>query len=141
MKSIKLMTVPVVALCAVGTMGCSFAKRSPEMYREDTRALLETKSGELQACYDSYLKSDKSASGNVTVFFVVQKETGKITRAEVKDANAPQALQDCVTSSLVGLTLDPPDADDGHATFTYEFHVQEAATSKVEPKESGFTAG
>lgn len=138
MKAIKLMTVPVVGLCALATMGCSFAKRSPEMYREDTRALLETKSGELKACYDSYLQSDKGASGTVTVFFVVQKETGKITKAEVKDASAPQPLQDCVTSSLVGLTLDPPDADDGHATFSYEFQVAAPQTSQ---KESGFEAG
>ena len=134
----KLLSLSVVAACAAGAMGCSFAKRSPEMYREDTRALLETKGGELKACYDSYLKSDKAAAGSVTVFFVVQKETGKVTKAEVKDANAPQALQDCVTSSLVGLSLDPPDADDGHATFTYEFQVKPAATSM---KESGFTAG
>jgi len=128
----------IVGACAVGSMGCSFAKRSPEMYREDTRALLETKSGELKACYDSYLKSDKSASGSVTVFFVVQKETGKVTKAEVQDASAPQALQDCVTNSLIGLTLDPPDADDGHATFTYEFQVKPQKTSK---NESGFNAG
>lgn len=134
----KYLGLSVVAACAFGAMGCSFAKRGPDMYREDTRALLETKSSELKACYDSYLTSDKTASGSVTVFFVVQKETGKVTKAEVQDASAPQALQDCVTSSLVGLSLDPPDADDGHATFTYEFQVKPAATSK---KESGFSAG
>jgi hypothetical protein len=138
MKLINILSVSTVALCAAATMGCSFAKRSPEMYREDTRAVLESKSGELLACYDTYLKSDKGAGGTVTVFFVVQKETGKVTQAEVKDANAPQALQDCVTASLVGLMLDPGDADDGHATFTYEFKPSAPKSGK---KESGFEAG
>ena len=121
MKTNQLILGTMALVASVGAFGCSFAKRSPEMYSDDTRKLLMTKSDEMKSCYDTYLKGDKTAAGSITVFFVVEKETGKIKDAEVKDATAPEPLKDCVTQSIVGLTLDPPDADDGHATFTFEF--------------------
>lgn len=125
----------LVAACGLGTLGCKFAKRSPDKYRDDTAALLETRSAELKSCYDGVIRSDKGASGTVTVWFLVQKDTGKIMDAKVQDASAPQSVQDCVLNSLQGLQLDPPDADDGHATFTYEFEI---APQKTASTESGF---
>ena len=134
MRNIFAMTL--LAGIGLGTVGCKFAKRSPDMYRDDTRALLETKSGELKACYDGVIQNDKAATGTVTVWFLVQKDTGVIKDAKVEDANASQAVQDCVLASLGALVLDPPDADDGHATFTYEFAIAPQKTAA--PKESGF---
>jgi hypothetical protein len=131
--------ITLLAGLSLGLLGCKFAKRGPDKYRDDTRALLETKSGELKTCYDGVLAGDKAAKGSVTVWFMLQKDTGVIMDAKVEDASASQGVQDCVTNSLVGLQLDPPDADDGHATFTYEFAANAAKQSPA-PKQSGFEA-
>ncbi|MEM1033494.1 MAG: hypothetical protein AAGA56_11745 [Myxococcota bacterium] len=109
------------ALLSVSVAGCAFAKRSPEMYRKDTTALLETKRGELKACYDGVLRENEKTSGSLTIFVVFEKDTGKITKTEVREAQVPAELQTCVENSLAGLVLQPGDADEGHGTFTYLF--------------------
>ena len=47
--------------------GCSFYARSPDQYRDDTSNLLSTKSVELNACYDTVVKTEPNATGKVTV--------------------------------------------------------------------------
>jgi hypothetical protein len=131
----NILAITLLAGLGLGVVGCKFAKRGPDKYRDDTQALLDTKSGELKVCYDGVLRGDKAAAGTVTIWFLVEKDTGLIKDAKVQDASAPQALQDCVSNTLVGLQLDPPDADDGHATFSYEFEV---APAKQAAAASGF---
>ena len=130
-----IIATTVLAALAFGSVGCSFIKRSPEQYRDDTQALLEQNSGKLKACYDGILKTDKTAAGTVTVFFVVEKETGALKMTEVKadQSTAPQPVQDCVMQALEGLALDPGDADDGHATFSYEFEIAPQAAPPPAP--------
>ena len=41
--------------------GCEFHARSPEDYRSVTRALIETRTSQIQSCYDATLKTDKEA--------------------------------------------------------------------------------
>ena len=103
--------------------GCGFAARSPDMYRDDTKAQLDTKSNDIRACYDGVLASTPGVGGKVTVKFNVENELGKITAVTVDTANttAPDAVADCVTKSITGLGLTPPDARLGQATFTWEF--------------------
>jgi len=120
MKTVLL----IAASAVVATVsGCGFAARSPDMYRDDTKAVLETKSNDIRACYDGVLASTPGASGKVTVKFDVETEHGKITAVTVDKANttAPDAVADCVTKSIAGLGLTPPDARLGQATFTWEF--------------------
>lgn len=114
-----------LATLGFGAMGCQFIARSPEQYRDDTATLLATKSGDIKACYDGALRSNKSLQGNVKVKFLVEAESGVITNAAVDPAGttAPQELTDCVMNSIQGLALDPADARDGDATFTWEFTV------------------
>jgi hypothetical protein len=120
-------TLPTFALLAVvaGSTGCSFMARDAESYQKDTEALLETRSGAIKACYDETLKTDGTAQGRVTVRFKVEKETGNITDIQVDPAGttAPETLSQCVTTALGGLVLQPPDASDGAATFSYEFVI------------------
>lgn len=103
--------------------GCSFAARNETMYQRDTRELLQTRDGDIKACYDGALKTDGKAAGVVVVSFKVESETGHVVNAEVDSArsSAPTSLSDCVVAALEGLTLDPGDARDGDATFTWEF--------------------
>jgi len=103
--------------------GCSFAARSPDMYRDDTQKLLDTRNAQLKACYDDALKTDAKMAGTVTVQFVVEPETGKVTKAAIDKtkSTAPDALGQCVIRSVDGLVLQPPDANEGQATFSYEF--------------------
>ena len=118
MKSLLL-----IAGTSVLVAGCSFAARSPEMYRDDTKAVLETKNNDIRACYDGVLHSTPGAGGKVTVKFNVETEAGKFTNVAVDKANttAPPAVADCVIKSINGLGITPPDKRDGDATFVWEF--------------------
>ncbi len=123
MKALNTVVL-TVAFGSVALVGC--AARDAEMYRTDTRALLETKSGAIQACYNNELKADRKATGKVVVRFKVQNDTGKIVDAKVDDkqSKGSPALGKCVVDAINGLTLDPADKRDGDATFTWEFEAQ-----------------
>jgi hypothetical protein len=125
-------TLRVVGLAlAMGAVGCQFIARGPEAYRDDTKALLEANNGTLKACYDGVINSDKAAVGTVTVKFTVENESGRIKDVVVDEGNstAPPPVRDCVVNAITGLQLDPPDARDGKATFTYEFEIAPQATA------------
>lgn len=108
---------------ALGLAGCSFAARSPEMYRDDTRAVLETKNEQVKTCYDEILKTNADAQGTVTVKFTVAKDTGAFSNVATDPAGttAPPELAQCVLNALQGLALSPGDKSDGMATFVYDF--------------------
>jgi hypothetical protein len=108
--------------CAFAASGCSFHARDADSYRKETRALLETKNAEIKNCYDTELVKDPKLSGTVVVKFTVAKETGKISNPKLsKKGDAPESLGQCVVKAIDGLALDPPDARDGDATFSWEF--------------------
>ncbi|MDB4939315.1 MAG: hypothetical protein JWP87_6287 [Labilithrix sp.] len=121
MKTSHLIACISVLVSAVS--GCGFAARSPEMYRDDTKAVLQTKSNDIRACYDGVLKTTPGAAGKVTVKFDVENEQGKIVNVTVDKPNttAPDPVAECVTKSIAGLGISPPDARLGQATFVWEF--------------------
>lgn len=103
--------------------GCQFHARGPEKYRQDTRSLLQTRSAEIQSCYETALKGDTNAGGTVVVHFTVAPDSGAIGAATVlPESTAPAALGECVVRALDGLALQPPDERQGDATFAWEFH-------------------
>ena len=111
-------------LCCAAT-GCSFHARDAASYRKDTRALLATKDPDIKSCYDAELKKNPNVSGSVVVTFKVQKDTGAITDAKVdKASDAPDSLGQCVVQALDGLSLQPPDAREGDATFLWQFQIK-----------------
>jgi hypothetical protein len=116
-------TLLFVTTLAVG--GCSFAARSPEMYRDDTGKALASKQEEIRACYDGVLKANPAAGGVVAVKFDVETEQGKITNVTVDKTKttAPDPVSECVTRSIEGLTLAPPDARKGEGTWVYDFQA------------------
>ena len=120
-----LKATALLAVLAVGTTACSFMARAPEQYRDDTQAVLDAAGGNLKACYDGVIQADKNAKGTVTVLFTVEPETGiiKAARVDAAKSTAPAPVQDCVLQTLGGLKLDPPDAREGQATFSYEFDI------------------
>ncbi|HTQ05421.1 MAG TPA: AgmX/PglI C-terminal domain-containing protein [Polyangiaceae bacterium] len=123
-KSLKF---GLVALLASVT-GCQFYARSPEEYRDATQKVLDTKAGDIKACYDAGLKNNQSLQGRVAVQFTVEAETGTIKDVKLDPAGttAPADVSSCVTNSLTGLKLDPPDKRDGIATWTYDFSATPA---------------
>lgn len=128
-----LLTASVLALCSAA---CSFHARGPDQYRDDTRALLESKTPEIKACYDGMLQTQQSVAGTVRVKFKVQEETGKIVEVEVDPAGttAPPELAQCVVRSIDGLVLQPPDENPGIASFSWEFQAEPvAAPPPAEP--------
>jgi hypothetical protein len=131
MKTIRLSLLSL----GLGLAGCSFAARSPEMYRDDTRAVLETKNEQIKSCYDELLKTNKDAQGTVTVKFTVAKDTGQFANvaADPAGTTAPPELAQCVLNALQGLALTPGDKSDGVATFVYDF----TATTAPEPAPAG----
>jgi hypothetical protein len=121
MKTILAFAIAAGSVASLA--GCSVAARSPEMYRDDTKAVLETKNNDIRACYDGVLKTSPGAQGRVTVKFDVETEQGKIVNVSVDKANttAPDPVAECVTKSIGGLGLTPPDQRLGQGTFTWEF--------------------
>jgi hypothetical protein len=121
-------TLLLASALALGA--CSFAARSPEMYRDDTGKALATKQQDIRACYDGVLKSNPGAGGTVIVKFDVETESGKISHVTVDKAKttAPDPVSECVTRSIDGLTLAPPDQRKGDGTWVYEFQAPPAPT-------------
>lgn len=114
----------LVCMAFAALAGCSFAARSPDMYRDDTSKVLATKNNDIQACYDGVLKGTPGAGGKVTVTFDVMDDSGQITNVKVDPGGttAPPPVAECVTKSISsGLSISPPDARLGKATYVYEF--------------------
>ena len=103
---------------ALAAVGCSGAIRTAVPYRDDVAQVLESKNGDVTACYNEALKKDKNLSGSVTVHFMVEMKTGAFK--DIK-ADGPAELSACVSRALEGLVLTPGDANNGDATFTYQF--------------------
>lgn len=127
MKTILLIAGTAVVVATAS--GCGLSARSPEMYRDDTKAVLETKNNDIRACYDGVLKTTAGAAGKITVTFDVQAEEGKIVNVAVDKANttAPDSLSECVTKSITGLGITPPDARLGKATFVWDLSAAQVA--------------
>jgi len=111
-----LLLAGVLAGTACGTA------RSQQVYAADAGRLLESRNDQLQRCYNEALKTQPDAKGTVTVKFVVEPKSGAIKDATVDPARttAPEALDRCVLDAMAGLTLAPPDRNEGRATFVYE---------------------
>jgi hypothetical protein len=112
--------------CLSLSLLASCAVRDAEMYRDDTRKLLETKEPVLRQCYDAELQKDPKAGGKVIVSFIVQKDTGVLLDPKLDDLQSTpnRELRRCVMDALKGLTLDPADERDGEATFTWDFQTK-----------------
>lgn len=119
----------VLALLALGA--CGGTARGLEAYRTDTQHTLESRNAQIQSCYDAALAKDAKAAGTVAVQFTVEKKTGQFTAAALdpKRTTASPLLGDCVLTAVKDLKLDPPDKNDGHATFVYEFKPAPAPAS------------
>jgi hypothetical protein len=120
---------------SVFATGCGYAARSPEMYRDDTQKVLDTKSADIKACYDGVLKGTPGVGGKVTVKFEIEEDTGKIKNVVVDQPNttAPPPVSACVQSALTGLAISPPDARLGQAAFVYEFSQPPAPPAPPAP--------
>lgn len=118
-------TIALLSLMAFGA-GCSFIARDVDTYKKDNRALLETKTPEVRACYDTALAQNPSTSGDVVISYTIEKKTGKLTNVAVLSdkTTAPEGLQNCVMSALEGLKLARPDQRDGQVqSFTWSFQA------------------
>jgi hypothetical protein len=107
------------------SIGCSFIARGPDQYRDDTQAVLDTRAGNIKACYDQQLAGGSLPAGEVTINFTVEKKTGYFVNAEVDPSRttAPEPLANCILSAVDGLQLTPEDRRDGLATFSWVFSV------------------
>ncbi len=125
----QALIVSFMTVAAATSMGCSFALRSPEMYRDDTAALFETKREEIKSCYDAELAKNPRAKGDVTVSFLVLEDTGRVTDVAVDKAatTASDEVASCVVKSIDGLVLTPPDERKGKGKFTWTFEAEPKA--------------
>jgi hypothetical protein len=122
MRTLKLLMVATLLMPLM--TACSFYARDAEDYRKVTRELVETRSGSIKECYDVALQTNEKVTGGVIINFTVEKKTGKIMNPVVDPkSTAPAELSECVVTAINGLTLDPPDAREGQATFTWYFEA------------------
>lgn len=114
-------------LSALSLSACSFHARDAESYRKVTREVLETRNSDIKSCYDKALEKDPKTDGTVVVTMTVEKDTGIIKDVKVdKEASkGDKGLRACVVDALSGLKIDPPDARDGKATFTWKFEAKQ----------------
>jgi hypothetical protein len=120
MKTI-LIAVSAASLSALA--GCSFAARSPEMYRDDTKAIFEAKNNDIRACYDGVLSGTPGVGGKVTITFEWEADEGNLKNVAVDKTNttAPAPVADCVTKNITNLKISPPDKRLGQGTWAWEF--------------------
>jgi hypothetical protein len=119
-------TIVLLSLVALGA-GCSFIARDTETYKKENRSLVETKTSDIKACYDTALAADPTLKGEVSVSYTIEKKTGKLTTMKLltDKTTAPEGLQNCVMSALEGLTFPKPDRRDGIVqSFTWQFQGQ-----------------
>lgn len=113
------------AIPLIGSLltACGGFTRTPEQWTEDTYKLLESKSGDVQKCYNEQLKKNPLLEGKVTVDFIVHNRTGQVAKVRVDAAKttAGDPVRKCVVDNVEDLKLGPPDANTGKATFTWEF--------------------
>jgi hypothetical protein len=114
-----------LAIALLAGAGCGGTMRSTDVYRADTQQLLAGRNAQVKSCYDAALATDPKLAGTVTVQFVVAKKTGEVQKVTL-DPSAPPSLGQCVTQALQGLTLQPPDRNEGQATFQYAFQAPAA---------------
>ncbi|NVB39705.1 AgmX/PglI C-terminal domain-containing protein [Pseudenhygromyxa sp. WMMC2535] len=121
--STRTTTAALTLGLALLTSACSFAARDTDSYREDTSQLLDTREGQLQACYDQELTRSPDMAGKLTVTFTVQEKSGELTSVtwDRDRSTVSESLATCVVTALGGLALDPPDQRAGEATFSYTF--------------------
>lgn len=108
-------------VCAIALAACGGTKRSTTVYRADTQQLLATRDAQIRECYEKVLVQDATARGTLTVSFTVEKKTGKFVKTAIdpNNSNAPEPIVLCVTNAIEGLQLQPPDKNEGKATFVY----------------------
>lgn len=121
-------TLAALFTVSVFLIGCA-AARSPEMYRDDTKKLLDARDGDIKACYDGILKTDPKAGGKVGVKFAFEKDTGRLIDAKVDPASttAPDSVGQCVIANLGGIVLQPGDKRRGEALWIWDFSAAQAA--------------
>jgi hypothetical protein len=127
---IQTALLTTLALAAgLASSACSFLARDTETYERDTSALLDTRGGQLQACYDDELERNPDMAGKLTLTFTVEKKTGKITQLawDKNQTTVSETLATCVVTALDGLVLSEPDQRDGVATFSYTFRNNKPA--------------
>jgi len=116
-------TLVLGTLLTVSLSACSFHARGADDYRSVTRSLMQTRSGQLQSCYEQEIARDPASGGDVAVDFQVEAKTGKVLSPKVAapDTTASEPLQRCVVTALDGLVLDPPDQRTAQARFVWSF--------------------
>ncbi len=120
MKTAKLLGLAVLAFASAA---CGGYTRTPEQWTEDTRQMLEAQNEFIKSCYNRELKSNPKLEGNVTVKFLVENGTGRVKRVKLDDSGttAGDPVRKCVMENIKDLRIKPPDANDGRATFVWEF--------------------
>jgi hypothetical protein len=120
-RTIKLALVAPLLM----SVGCTFYARDSDAYRQVTRELVDTRGQAVKDCYDVALQTDEAVGGVVVVNFVVEKKTGRIMNPMIDTGRttAPEPLGRCVVDAIDGLQLDPADAREGQATFTWNFEA------------------
>lgn len=123
-----------LGLASLGT-GCGGYTRTPDQWTEDTYKVLESQNDGIKKCYAEALKKNANLEGKVTVSFVVENKTGRIRRAKVDGAKttAGDPVRRCVLEALKDQRITPPDANNGRATFTWEFKRNIVKTDDAPP--------
>jgi hypothetical protein len=90
--------------------------------QEHLRSAVEAQRPTLDECYGEALARDESLRGQLALVLFVDKADGRVRDAQVTESGVSDlALQECVRSSLVGLTLEERPKVELEVSYTFEF--------------------
>ncbi len=90
--------------------------------QEHLRTAVESQRPTLDECYGEALERDEAAAGNMSLVLYVDDDDGRIRDVDVVDSGIHDAeLQECVRSSLVGVTLEERPKVELEVSYIFEF--------------------
>lgn len=119
------MNAKYIAIAVTGALAVALAGACAGVgdSQQHLRSAVEAERPTLDDCYGSALQRDDTVAGEMALLVRVDDEEGRVHDVEVQEAGVHDAeLEECVTSALVGTTLEEtPDVDlEVHYTFQFE---------------------
>jgi hypothetical protein len=118
-------SILVVALCALlGSLAAGCGAKLNENTEGQLKSALEAQREAFKACYEAALERDRNTQGPMNLVLDVHKESGKVTKAEVKITTiSDEEMKKCVAGAAKQIKLpEPPGVPvEGHYAVAFGF--------------------
>ena len=117
-----MMNAKYVAMAGAVALAVAGACGGVGNSQQHLRTAVDAQRPTLDECYGEALARDETVAGEMALVLHVDKKDGLIEDVQVGQSGIHDAaLQECVESSLVGLTLEERPKVDLEVSYTFEF--------------------